>query len=279
MNRILRDVSYTTAANAAALAVTAIVTLGVPKLLGVSEYGYFQLYLFYTSYVGFLHLGWIDGIYLRYGGVRYEDLDRQVLSGQFRLFSAIEVALGLLVCVAVVSLAPPSDRSTVLLMTGLCVVLHLPRTFFTYVLQSTGRVRDYSRNLLLDRGIFLLLVGVLLVLGARSFALLALADLVAKAIALGHAAWYCSDIVVSPATKMRLIVAEAAKNIGAGASLMFANIAGLLVIGLVRFGISSQWDVATFGKVSLTLSVSSLLMVFVGAVSMVLFPIVCRLSP
>ena len=46
------------------------------KLIGVEKYGYWQLYLFYTSYVGFFQLGWNDGIYLRYGGEDYNNLDK-----------------------------------------------------------------------------------------------------------------------------------------------------------------------------------------------------------
>ena len=54
---------------------------------------------------------------------------------------------------------------------------------------------------------------------------------------------------------------------------MFANIASMLIIGIVRYGISIGWDITTFGKISLTLNVSNFLMVFISAVSVVLFPL------
>lgn len=44
----------------------------------MEEYGYCQLHLFYSSYVGFLHFGWNDGIYLRYGGKNYIELDKKL---------------------------------------------------------------------------------------------------------------------------------------------------------------------------------------------------------
>ena len=59
---------------------------------------------------------------------------------------------------------------------------------------------------------------------------------------------------------------------------MLANIASMLIIGIVRYGISMGWDVATFGKVSLTLGVSNFLMVFINSVSIVFFPIVKRMD-
>ena len=57
---------------------------------------------------------------------------------------------------------------------------------------------------------------------------------------------------------------------------MFSNIASMLIIGFVRLSIENQWDVTTFGKVSLTMSVSNLLMVFINAVAMVMFPMLRR---
>lgn len=57
---------------------------------------------------------------------------------------------------------------------------------------------------------------------------------------------------------------------------MAANIASLLIIGIVRFGIERTWDISTFGKISLTLSISSLIMLFIDAVGIIIFPILRR---
>ena len=64
----LKNISYTFSANIIILLISGVLTLVVPKLLGPEEYGYWQLYVFYMSYVGLFHLGWCDGVYLRYGG-------------------------------------------------------------------------------------------------------------------------------------------------------------------------------------------------------------------
>ncbi|HGA0995664.1 TPA: hypothetical protein ACIQO3_002161, partial [Streptococcus suis] len=58
--------------------------------------------------------------------------------------------------------------------------------------------------------------------------------------------------------------------------LMLSNVASMLVIGTVRLGIEKRWDVATFGKISLTLSISNLIMTFINAVGIVIFPMLKR---
>ena len=82
---VFRNLYYTVGANFITLAISVLLNLFVPKLLGVREYSYWQLYVFYSSYVGFLHLGWIDGIYLKIGGEEYENLDKYSLPKLHRL--------------------------------------------------------------------------------------------------------------------------------------------------------------------------------------------------
>ena len=40
----------------------------VPKILGVSGYGYLKTYSLYTAYTALLHFGFVDGILLYFAG-------------------------------------------------------------------------------------------------------------------------------------------------------------------------------------------------------------------
>ena len=71
---------------------------------------------------------------------------------------------------------------------------------------------------------------------------------------------------------------EAWLNISVGIKLLVANIAGMLILGIIRMAIEYQWDIETFGKVSLAISVSNLLMVFINSVGIVLFPMIKRMD-
>lgn len=75
---------------------------------------------------------------------------------------------------------------------------------------------------------------------------------------------------------LKRILIEAFDNLRVGSKLMLANIANMLIIGIVRWGISEGWDVVVFGKVSLILSISNFLLVFINAVSVVLLPALKR---
>ncbi|WP_413446107.1 lipopolysaccharide biosynthesis protein, partial [Bifidobacterium longum] len=47
--------------------ISAMTSIFVPKIMGVEDFGYWQLFMFYASYVGFFHLGINDGVYLEQG--------------------------------------------------------------------------------------------------------------------------------------------------------------------------------------------------------------------
>ena len=80
---IIKNFSYTVSSNLVVLAVSSLIVLIIPKYIGIIEYGYWQIYVFYSSYVGFLHFGWSDGIYLRYGGAKYSELNKKLFFSQF----------------------------------------------------------------------------------------------------------------------------------------------------------------------------------------------------
>lgn len=90
--------------------------------------------------------------------------------------------------------------------------------------------------------------------------------------------YLCRRLLVPSFGSLAQILTEAKKNIIVGSQLMVAYLAGMLILGVVRYGISIGWDVTTFGKVSLSLSISNFLIAFISAISIVFFPILKRMN-
>ena len=49
-----------------ALAMNGVLAFLIPKLLSVDDYGYYRLFVLYGSFAGLLHLGFIDGLTVRW---------------------------------------------------------------------------------------------------------------------------------------------------------------------------------------------------------------------
>ena len=179
-NKLIKNFSYSVLANGTNTLISLILVLFVPKILGVKEYSYWQLYLFYASYIGFFHFGWADGVYLKFGGKKYEDLDKGYFHSQFWLLTIFEIVLCVIFGILTVIFCEDESRRIVLLAVALCCVLQIPRTFLQYLLQTTNRIVDYAKNYLLEKIVYAILVVIALFLGVRSFEILVCADLFSR---------------------------------------------------------------------------------------------------
>lgn len=273
---LARNVSYSMAANLTSFLVGVAVILLVPKVIGVEEYGYFQLFLFFIGYVGFFHFGWADGIILRYAGKTWESLSRPRFSGQIHAFLFFEIALWGLFALTSWLYFGQGARLFVLLSTAGGAVLVLANTFLCFILQAANRIKVYAFLVLLERLVYLVCVLSVLFFGARDFRFFIVAYLTAQGAALIGALWFCRDLLLARPETARAVFRESAECIRVGIKLMFANVASILILGIIRLGIERAWGIAVFGKISLLLSVVSILFVFVNAASLALLPALRR---
>lgn len=279
MRKFLKNVSYLMCANIISFLISALITFIVPKFLSVESYSYFQLYLFYLNYIGFCCIGWIDGIVLRYGGKYYNDLDKGVFGGQFRLYSLLEICIGISIIIGVL-IIQPSDQyaANVYIMLGIAIILAQVNAFFRYILQAVNDINKYALNIILEKIVYVIFVSVFLLLKQKEFIYLIYADLLGKAIALLHMCITNREIIFAKAAKLSTVFSEAKINVSTGIKLLAANGSSLLIIGIVRYAIQLNWSVETFGRVSLSLSVSNMFMLFVQAIGVSLFPMLRRIK-
>lgn len=273
---ILENITYTFIANIFTMLISVIMTLILPKFLGVTEYSYYQLYIFFISYVGFFHFGWIDGIYLKIGGMEYDDLNKNSYVTQFWLLNIFEIIVAFVVSVFAVRFIKDVDKSFILVATSICGVITILRTYLLFILQSTNRIKEYAKYTRMDRFIYFVLVILFLFLGFDNYKFILYIDIFSKLVALILCIGQTKDIVFGKISIDKNIFLEIFDNISIGIKLMLANIASMLIIGVVRFGIQNNWNIQTFGKVSLTLNISNLLMTFINAVAVIMFPLLRR---
>ena len=275
---ILKNISFTFASNLICLVVSTVVTFVLPKSISVENYGLFQLYFFYINYTGFLHFGWADGLYLRYGGAYYESLNKRIIGSQYKIYCILEILFSILFCVCALFFSSDENKKDVFLLIGISIAFNLPKTFLQYLLQATNRIKEYASLITLERIFYGLFILIVVVAGKDSFVMAITADLIGKSIALVYGLYQCRGILATKINLSKAVYKDIWENIKVGSKLMFANIASLLILGIIRWSIERQWDVSVFGKISLTLSISNLMMVFIRAVSMVMLPTLRRID-
>ena len=267
----LKNIFYAFAAQITSLMMSILMSLIVPKLLGTTDFAYWQLYLFYISYVGFFHFGLNDGVYLKLGGKEYEDLDFSVLHSQMicLLFSQIVIAF---ICgIGSVSFIE-GRRQFVWIAVGLYLVMFNLAGYFGFVFQAVNNTKTYSLSTIIDKLGFLLLLGGLLIGGVKSFQPFIILHLSSKAVSTFYILIKGRRILTARCCDRVVCAREICSNIRIGIKLTIANIASLLILGSGRMVIDYVWGIETFGKLSFSLSLTNFFLLFVSQVSMVLFP-------
>lgn len=272
----VKNFGYSIFANVISLLISVTLVVILPKAIGVEDYGYWQLYLFYVSYIGFFHLGWSDGVYLRIGGNTYDNLDKKVINTQFWYLTIMQIIIMLLIGAVIIFFIKDANKLYILILTILNCIFMVPKAFLVYVLQATNRIKEYSVVTIVEKIVYCITIISVLLFGIRNYRVLILCDILAKVVSSILSIIYCKDIFTKGITTISDGIKEAILNISIGIKLMVANIAGMLILGVIRMGIENKWSIETFGKISLSLSVSNMMMVFINAIGVVLFPMLRR---
>ncbi len=273
-----KNLSMAFIANLVSLIGSTVLTLILPKFIGVTQYSYYQLYIFYASYIGFLGLGWLDGIYLRYGGKFYDKIDKKLFSAQFRTYSVFESILSIIIFILTLLNFPGYEKEFVYACCCMCIVIYMPRAILHQLLQTTGRVKEYAKCLIIEKLMHIVITLSGILLGRGDFEWFIISEIIGRFFATIYIFNVCHDIVKTKPYPIKKVASEIKVNIYCGFVLMISNIASMFVIGVIRQAIVMCWDVETFGRISLTLSISSLLLIFINSIAMVLFPMLKRVD-
>lgn len=265
-------------ANVLRIVITFVLTLLLPKILGQEEYGFWQLYLFYVTYASYSSLGWCEGIYLKYGGKDYHTLDKQAIAGQVWSLAIYEVFFNIIAAIVVSIVVPDPAKKLILYFAFISAFLDIIRYILQNLLQSTNRIKEYARLVTAERLLFFGFAILFICIGSRDYVFFIYSELLARLISLIYALIMCRDVVFVKLTSPREIVDEAKELVGCGFKLLFASLASQLIIGIVRFAVEQEWGTIVFGKISLTLSMSNMLITCISAVSVVLFPVLKKMD-
>ena len=92
-NKFIKNLSFALFAQVISLMSSFFVQFFAPKVLSVEEYAYWQLFLFYVSYINISRIGIIDGIYLKLGGKSRDELDCETLKTKWLIFLAMQTSV------------------------------------------------------------------------------------------------------------------------------------------------------------------------------------------
>ena len=269
---VLSNLSVAIVAQGVSVALSIISSLLVPKLLGVEEYGYWQLFLYYISYVGFFHLGLNDGVYLIFGGITRDRIDKRNINSQFWFGAAFQAVFAVIIVVVAMMGGFGADREFVLFWTSIFIVIQNLMNYLGYVFQAMNETKLFSYTTIVERLSFLVPLVLLLMTRQASYRPYVYAYFFSCSLGLLYCVYYARDFFTAGLLPVGQAVHEGIGSIRVGIKLTLANIASTLILGVTRSIVDMVWGISAFGQLSFSISIVNFILNFIMQVSMVLFP-------
>lgn len=264
---------YTFSSNFFKMAFNIVIILIMPKLIGVTEYSYFQYYTLLSNYTLYFHFGWCDGIYLRYVGIKYINYNKRIISNQFWGSCLFGTAISIIILTLIAVLPLNLERKWIFLCLALVTAIAIPQIMLSVILQASSRLKESSQMILIEKNIYAFFLLLMFSLGVRQYRYMILGDVLGRIISLSFGIYTCREIVLNKhGVNIKEFKEELKKNFQVGIFLLIANLTSVLITGIPQFFIENKWGINAFGYISFSLNLSKMVMIVINSISVILVP-------
>lgn len=277
-SNIKKNFFYAFLAQGISLIVSCLTNLILPKVLNLTEFSYWQLFIFYSTYIPCLALGLNDGVYLRYGGKKINNLDYKSIKSQYSFGFLFQLILGIIIGLVWIQFSSSTNRRNIIIYVLIYFLIYTCHNFLGYIFQSTNLTNIYSKSIIIQRVLFLLAEIELIIFSYRNVFCYIPYYIFGLLIALLYLLYKIYPYFKPVSINWKLGVQESLISMKTGISLMIANVCSMLILGVGRQIIDMKWGLVSFGKVSFSLTLMNFALTFIMQVGLVLFPALRRLD-
>ncbi|EGS9999316.1 capsular biosynthesis protein [Clostridium perfringens] len=236
----------------------------VPAVLSVDSYAYFKTYTFYISYIGLLHLGFVDGMYIKYGGKELIDLDKSEFKLEHRVFIIFQIIITLL-CLVIALV----KKDIILILFSLSIIPINTFAFFSLFYQSIGEFKKYT-NITYVYTIIYLLLNVILAVVFRNdnYILYCITSIIANGIVFLYLEFKYFKQFKGIKAKYD---SKVWNNIKVGFFILLGNLSVLMFYAIDRWFIKFFYTVSDFAYYSFAISMLNIINLLISSISIAFF--------
>jgi O-antigen/teichoic acid export membrane protein len=277
LHRFGSDILVYSWGNALILLFGFVQLLIIPRYLSVEDFGYWQLFMLYASYVGILHLGFINGIHVRWAGKELNQVGNEIKTAfTFLLLQQLVVImpLGLLLYFL---LQPPFQWIGLMILVY-AFILNLA-AFFTWTCMAVRKFKLLTAVNVSIGLAFLILIILLFAFGFLNYQYIIFASLTASLLALFALAFWFRQYLWGEMPSISSLLAYGKENINIGIFVLLGNFVVVLFLTIDRLMVSSFFAIDQFAVYAFALTLAMSAYTFVGAVFQVFFPNLSAMTP
>ncbi|MFT8820918.1 MAG: hypothetical protein ABF807_08375 [Liquorilactobacillus nagelii] len=277
-NDLKKNFTFAFIAQGLSLVMSCLTNLILPKVITPLEFSYWQLFIFYATYIPCFALGLNDGVYLRYGGALRKKINFKSVKSQYFFGLIFQFTIAIIIGVTAFFLIDNNKRKLIVFWVLIYYLVYTCHNFLGYTFQALNETNIFSKSIIIDRVFYASILCLIIVIKKANVFLV-----IPFYIAGIFVAWlYLFHLIQSDFKKvpfdLELGIKESIVSMKTGISLMISNICSLLVLGVGRQIVETKWGLLTFGKVSFSLTLINFALTFISQIGMVLFPALRRLD-
>lgn len=255
-------------ANFIALIVGIVNGFFLPAFLSIDQYAYLKTFTLYISYVGIFHFGFLDGLYLKYGGKYKDNLDRKELKFEhnfFILFQLMVTSLFLILAYL--------RKDLIILAFALSIVPINMQTYFTFLYQSLGEMGTFAKiKIAYPITILFLNLSFIFLLKIDHYLPFVLAILIAYYLVFTiFEISYNKDFKINGIKKIQL-----KPLFLSGLFIMMGNLSDKLFHTIDRWYVKFLLPIENFSYYSFATSMMGIISIMIGSISMTFYPYFSR---
>lgn len=267
-----QDLIKVFSSNIITLAAGIVSGLVIPSFLSLDQYAYLKTFTLYLSYIGVLHFGLADGLFIKYGGSYEDEIDKSLLKGEhhfFLIFQSIVSLIFILVSYFI------GDQ--ILFTFALSIIPFNILTFYKFFYQAVGKFNTYSRILIFPPFLMLLFnLSVIYIFKIENYWLFILIRLFT----------YLSIFLIleynfyklTKNVEYKFDFNEIKEIFNVGFFIMLGNLSSVMFYSIDRWFVKISFASADFAYYSFAISMMGMINVFINSITTVFYPYLSRNS-
>lgn len=274
LTSLKKGLLYVLLANLINLGFNLISNFILPKQLSVNSYATIKTFQLYVSYVGLFHLGFIDGMYLKYGGKSVHEISHQDLQTNLSTLRVFQIVVTIICVVMAVVM-----KQEIVFFFSLSILPLNLANYFKQLYQATGEFSLYGKimnaNTILiffanmmwiflfkvDNGLYFLLSNVVVYF------------IVWIALELN-----CRKILGGKKKGKTFSLNELVDNIKGGILLTVGNLSSVSLTSMDRWFVKALMNTFAFAQYSFAVSMENFMNVAVTPVTITLYNYFCKVT-
>jgi len=249
-------------------------TLIIPMIIvDLKMYSYWQIYLFYLSYVLIVSLGYNDGFYVKCTGKDTLKDDKDFSIRNSLLFQLLITAIISVILIILILALGNGEKKIIYI---LIVLNFIPMEFIDIslkIFQANFEMKSFSVFNVLDKFLFLLMIIFIIPFKKVNWIALIIIDIISKILISMAMLFKLKEYWIINKIDLKKGIKKWVENVRIGRYILTSSYLLILISGIGRIAIEWIGNVEDYAFYSLAMSFSNVVNLIIGSMGLILFPI------